>query len=95
MSDSFVTPRPVAHWAPLSMGFRRQESLSGLPFPSPEDHPNSGMEPVSPALEGGSPLLPEDAREAPGSEPRTHVGTRQPATLPVGSLFVPSQQYLS
>ena len=31
----FVTPRTVAHQAPLSMGFSRQEDLSGLPFPSP------------------------------------------------------------
>ena len=38
----FVTPWTVAHHAPLSMGFSRQEYWSGLPFPSPEDLPNSG-----------------------------------------------------
>ena len=31
--------------APLSMGFSRQEYWNGLPFPSPEDLPNSGIEP--------------------------------------------------
>ena len=40
----------VAHQAPLSMGFSRQEYWSGLPFPSPGDIPNPGIEPRSPAL---------------------------------------------
>ena len=35
------------------MGFPRQEYWSGLPFPSPEDLPDPGIEPVSPALAGG------------------------------------------
>ena len=35
VSSSFTTPWTVAHQAPLSMGFSRQESWSGLPFPSP------------------------------------------------------------
>ena len=43
----------VAHQAPLSMGFSRQENWSGLPFPSPGDLPDPGIEPVSPALAGG------------------------------------------
>ena len=47
-SDSSVTPWAVAHQAPLSMGFSRQEYWSGLPFLSPGDLPDSGMEPVSP-----------------------------------------------
>ena len=37
--------------APLSMGFSRQEYLSGLPFPSPGDLPDPGIEPRSPALQ--------------------------------------------
>ena len=37
-----------ASQAPLSMGFSRQKYWSGLPFPSPEDLPNSGIEPGSP-----------------------------------------------
>ena len=44
MSNS-VTPRPVAHQAPLSLEFSRQEYWSGLPFPSPGDLPDSGTEP--------------------------------------------------
>ena len=46
----FVTPRTVAHQAPPSMGFPRQEYWSGLSFPSPEHLPDSGIEPKSPAL---------------------------------------------
>ena len=53
MSDCFVTPWTVAHQAPLSMGFPRQVYYSGLPFPSPEDLPNPGIEPASPALADG------------------------------------------
>ena len=37
----------------LSMGFFRQEYLSGLPLSTPGDLPNPGMEPTSPALAGG------------------------------------------
>ena len=40
----FATPWTVAHQAPLSMGFSRQEYWSGLPFPSPGDLPNPGTE---------------------------------------------------
>ena len=46
----FVTPWAVAFQAPLSMGFSRQQDWSGLPFPSPGDLPNSGVEPGSPTL---------------------------------------------
>ena len=44
--------RTVAHQAPLSMGFPRQEYWSGLTFPPPRDHPDPGIEPVSLALAG-------------------------------------------
>ena len=47
-----MTPWTVAHQAPLSMGFPRQEYWSGLPFPSPGDLPEPGIESVSPALAG-------------------------------------------
>ena len=56
ISDSYLilsTPRAVAHQAPMSIGFPRQEYLSGLPFPSPGNLPGSGIKPVSPALAGG------------------------------------------
>ena len=48
----FVTPRTVAHQAPPSVGFSRQEYWRGLPFPSPGDVPDPGVEPRSPALQG-------------------------------------------
>ena len=47
----FATLWTVAHQAPLSMGFSRQEYWSGLPFPSPGDLPDPGIEPGSPALQ--------------------------------------------
>ena len=50
----FATPWTVAHQAPLSVGFSRQEYWSGLPFPSPGDIPNLGTEPVSPAWQADS-----------------------------------------
>ena len=52
----FVTPQTVAHQAPLSMGFSRQEYWSGLPFPSPGDLPDPGTKctsPLFPTLAGG------------------------------------------
>ena len=41
-----VIPRTIAHQAPLSMGFSRQEYWSGLPFPPPEDLPVPGLNPL-------------------------------------------------
>ena len=49
----FVIPCTIAHQAPLSMEFSRQEYCSELPFPSPRDLPDSGIKPVSPTLAGG------------------------------------------
>ena len=51
---TLATPWTVASQAPLSMGFPRQEYWSGLPFPSPGDLPNPGIEPRSPALQADS-----------------------------------------
>ena len=61
----FVTPWTAAHQSHLSMGFPRQECWSGLPFPSPGDLPDPGLEPASSGLAGrffllshqGSPLV--------------------------------------
>ena len=53
----FVTSWTVAHQAPLSMGFSKQEYWSGLTRPPPGNLPDLGMEhepPVSPALQAGS-----------------------------------------
>jgi len=51
---TLATPRTVTHQTPLSIGFARQEYWSELPFPSPEDLPNPGIEPVSPAWQVNS-----------------------------------------
>ena len=51
------TPRTVACQVPLSMGFSRQEDWIGLPFPSPDDLPNTGIEPGSLALQADSLLI--------------------------------------
>ena len=53
VTQSFPTlcnPMDCSLPAPPSMGFSRQEYWSGLPFPSPRDLPNPGIEPESPAL---------------------------------------------
>ena len=62
----FATLWTVANQAPLSMGFSRQEYWSRLPFPSPGDLPNPGIEPGSPALQVDS--LPSE----PLGKPKTH-----------------------
>ena len=51
-SNSFVTPWTVARQAPLSMGFSRQEYWIVLPFPSPKNLLDPGIEPMSPTLIG-------------------------------------------
>ena len=65
MSDS-ATPLTVAHQAPLSKGFSRQEYCSGLPFPSPGDLSDPAIEPMSPvapALKADSLLLRQVKRQ--------------------------------
>ena len=66
MSDS-ATPWTVAYQAPPSMGSSRQEYWSGLPFPSPGDLPDPGVEPGSPALQADT-LLSEPPGKAVFSE---------------------------
>ena len=51
---TLVTPQTIACQAPLPMGFSRQEYWGGLPFPSPGDLPDPGIEPGSLALQAGS-----------------------------------------
>ena len=60
----------IAHQAPLSMGFSRQEYWSGLPCLSPGDLPNAGTEPRSPTLQADS--LPI---ELPGKPKNTGMGS--------------------
>ena len=69
----FATPWTVAYQASPSMGFSRQEYRSGLPFPSPEDLPDPGIEPGSPALQADA--LPS---EPPGKH---HVSSRPPCPM--------------
>ena len=61
-----ATPWTVAHEAPLSMGFPRQEYWGGLPFDSSGDLPDSGIKPTSPALQANSLSL--SHLESPGDE---------------------------
>ena len=68
ISNSFVTPWTVAHQAPLSMEFSRQEYWSGLLFPPPGDLPD-------PRIEPGSPTLQVDSLESePPGKPLNKVG---------------------
>ena len=61
----FATPWTVAYQAPLSMEVSRQYYWSGLPFPSPEDLPDPGIEPRFPAL--GTDALPSEPPGKPQS----------------------------
>ena len=56
----FCNPWAIAHQAPLSVRFPRQEYWSGLPFPSPADLPDPGIEPMSPAKELQADSLPSE-----------------------------------
>ena len=82
----FVTPWTVAHQAPQSMGFSRQEYWSGLPFPSSGDLPNPGMEPGSPALQTDA--LPS---EPPGN-PEVNKGTPNRGLICQITLLIPFLQ---
>ena len=68
------TPWTVACQVPLSMGFPRQECWSGLPFPSPGDLPDPGIEPTPPALQADS-LLSEPPAKPCVSQSRLTVVT--------------------
>ena len=61
-------PWTIAHQAPPSMGFSRQEYWSGLPFPSPGDLPDPRIEPGSPVLQAVSLLT-----ELPGKPQQTTI----------------------
>ena len=73
MFDSFATPWTVAHQAPLSMGFSRQEYWSGLSFPSPRALPDPGIEHMSPALPADSLIL---SHQGSPWKPRQHIKSR-------------------
>ena len=71
----FGTPWTAAYQAPPSMGFSRQEYWSGLPFPSPEDLLDPGIEPGSPKLQAGT--LPS---EPPGKYSKFTLSTSDDST---------------
>ena len=70
--STLCDPTDRTHQAPLSMGFSRQDYWSGLPFPSPGDLPDPGIELRSPALQADS--LPS---EPPGKVFYLHLGLAQ------------------
>ena len=87
---TFLDPMDCSHQAPLSMGFPGQEYWRGFPFPSPEDLPNPGIEPVSlvsPALAGG--CFPLSHPGSPKSAINIHLST--PPHLCVCPNHPPSQ----
>ena len=65
----FAVPWTVAYQAPPSMEFSRQDYWSGLPFPSPGDLPDPGIEPGSPTLQADA--LPSEPPEKPYSSHRS------------------------
>ena len=68
----FATPWTVAYQAPPSMGFSRQECWSGLPFPSPGDLPDLGIEPGSPTLQADA--LPSEPNYKQGEKTTLRMG---------------------
>ena len=68
----FATLWTVSYQASLSMGFSKQEYWSGLPFPSPGDLPDPGIEPESPTLEAGA--LTSEPPGKPRSYYYSHLG---------------------
>ena len=74
----FATLWTVAHQAPPSMEFSRQEYWSGLPFPSPGDLPNPGTKPGSPSLQADAlPSEPPGNLMSIGSSNQCHNGSDQ------------------
>ena len=75
----FVTPWTVAYQAPPSVGFSRQEYWRGLPFPSPGDLPDPGIEPRSSRLQADT--LPSEPGEKPlivdCQERQSHLKVRE------------------
>ena len=89
----FVTPWTVAHQAPLSMRFSRQEYWHGQPFPSPGDLPDPGIKPTSPASQAD--FLPSEPPGKPTqrgqfSSVAQSCPTLRPQGLPHASLPCPS-----
>ena len=84
-----MAPWTVACQAPLSMGFDQREYWSGLPFPSPGDLPNPGIEPASPALASGF-----FTTEPPGKPSLTVQAQAKKQTFPLSPELQCSHLYL-
>ena len=84
VSDS-LRPHELAHQAPLSMGFSRQEYWSGLPCPPPRDPPNPGIELRSPTLQADS--LPSE----PPGKPLSKLGKTRFSPTIKWVIFLPEQ----
>ena len=73
---AFQSPWTVAYQPPLSMGFSREEYCSGLPFSSPGDFPDPGIEPESPVLQADSlPSEPPGASRADANSLPFHLSS--------------------
>ena len=94
---TLCSPWTIAYQAPLSMEYSRQEYWSGLPFPSPGDLPDPGIEPRSPALQadalppGKSSLISYAAAAAAAAKPLQScpilcdpIDGRPPGSPPLG-----------
>ena len=83
LSDSFVTSWTVACQAPLPMEFPRLEYWSGLPFPSPGDLPDTGIEPRSPVLQADTltsePPVGKERRREKWGQPKHFPPSEYPA----------------
>ena len=91
----FATPWTVAHQAPLSMEFSRQQYWSGLLYPSPEDCPDPGIKTRSPTLQADS--LPSEPPGKQGSSikiqsPRFSLGAAHVARFLLGPTKIPDSQ---
>ena len=75
----FATPWTVAHQAPRFLGFSSHKYWSGLPFPSPGNLPDPGIEPGSPTLQADA--LPS---EPPGKPRKDHVKSQGSHKLTAG-----------
>ena len=92
-----MTPWTVVHQAPFSMGFPRQEYWSGLPFSSPEELPDTGIEtmsPESPALAGGF-LTTEPVRKPWGCPFIIKIGQREYQEIPKCITWMPSVLFIA
>ena len=81
LCPTLVTSWTVARLAPLVIEFSRQEYWSGLPFPSPRDLPDPGIEPRSPALQADA--LPSE----PPGKPLYITGPKQLIMICFGVIF--------